>query len=308
MRVLVAGSSGLLGGALTSRLRAAGHDVVRLVRRPPAGASAPPDSGPPDSTTPEERSWDPPAGRIDDGAFDGVDAVVNLCGASLASGRWSGARKQHIVDSRIEPTEVLAEAVARHHVPVLLNASGINVYGDTGDREVDETATAGAGFLAELCTAWEGATEPARQAGTRVVLLRTSPVLARDGGLLGPLKILFRLGLGGKLGDGTQYFPWISLDDHIAAMQRLLTDSDLSGPVNLTAPTPVTNAEFTRALGRALRRPTPWRAPRLPLRAVLGEAADEMLLTGPRAVPERLRRAGFTFTHPGIDDALSAAV
>ncbi|KMS88351.1 TIGR01777 family oxidoreductase [Prauserella rugosa] len=294
MRVLVAGSSGLLGGALVSRLRTAGHDVVRLVRRRPEAA--------------DERGWDPPAGHIDDDAFDGLDAVVNLCGAPLASGRWSGARKQHIVDSRLEPTEVLSEAVARHGVPVLLNASGINVYGDTGEREVDETAAPGTGFLADLCTAWEAATGAAQRAGARVVLLRTAPVLSPSGGILGPLKVLFRAGLGGRLGNGRQYFPWIGLDDHLAATELLLRGGDLSGPVNLTAPVPVTNAEFTRALGRALHRPAPWRAPRLPLRVLLGEAADEMLLSGPRAVPTRLSRAGFAFTHPRIDDALAAVV
>ncbi|KID28174.1 TIGR01777 family protein [Prauserella sp. Am3] len=294
MRVLVAGSSGLLGGALVSRLRTAGHDVVRLVRRRAAA--------------PDEYSWDPPSGRIDDAALTGADAAVNLCGAPLAAGRWSGARKQHIVDSRLEPTEVLAEAVARHRVPVLLNASGINVYGDTGDREVDETAAPGTGFLADLCTAWEAATGPAERAGARVVLLRTAPVLSSRGGLLAPLKVLFRAGLGGRLGNGRQYFPWIGFDDHLAAMELLLGDAGSSGPVNLTGPEPVTNAEFTRALGRALRRPTPWRAPQLLLRIGLGEGADEMLLSGPRAVPNRLMRTGFTFTTPTVDDALAAAI
>ncbi|GAA1203277.1 TIGR01777 family oxidoreductase [Prauserella alba] len=292
MRVLVAGSSGLLGGALVTRLRTAGHDVLRLVRRAPGAA--------------DERGWDPPAGRIDDGAFDGVDAVVNLCGAPLASGRWSDARKQRLVDSRVEPTEVIADAVARHGTPVLLNASGINVYGDTGDREVDESAPAGSGFLAGLCRAWESATEPAVRAGSRVVHLRTSPVLSSHGGLLGPLRTLFRLGLGGTLGDGRQYFPWIGIDDHLAAMELLLRDAGMSGPVNLTAPEPVTNAEFTKALGRALHWPTPWRVPGIALRTVLGDAADEMLLSGPRAVPSRLPGTGFTFTHPRIDQALAA--
>lgn len=292
MRVLVAGSSGLLGGALVTRLRTAGHDVLRLVRR--------------ESRAVDERGWEPPAGRIDDGAFDGVDAVVNLCGAPLASGRWSGARKQHLIDSRVEPTEVLADAVARHGTPVLLNASGINVYGDTGDREVDESAGPGSGFLADLCRAWESAADSAAHAGARVVHLRTSPVLSAHGGLLAPLRRLFRCGLGGKLGDGRQYFPWIGLDDHVAATELLLRDGDVSGPVNLTAPEPVTNAEFTRALGEALHRPTPWRVPAVALRTVLGDAADEMLLSGPRAVPGRLPEAGFTFAHPRIDQALAA--
>ncbi|GAA1239160.1 TIGR01777 family oxidoreductase [Prauserella halophila] len=292
MRILVAGSSGLLGGALVARLSTAGHDVLRLVRRTPRAA--------------DERGWQPPAGRIDEGTFDGVDAVVNLCGAPLASGRWSDARKQHLVDSRVEPTEVLADAVARHGVPVLLNASGINVYGDTGDREVDESARHGSGFLADLCRSWEAATDPAVRAGARVVHLRTSPVLSAHGGLLAPLRMLFRFGLGGKLGDGRQYFPWIGLDDHVAAMELLLRKADVAGPVNLTAPEPVTNAEFTRALGSALRRPAPWRVPGFALRTVLGDAADEMLLSGPRAVPGRLPDTGFTFAHPRLEQALAA--
>lgn len=293
MRVLVAGSSGLLGEALITRLRMSGHDVLRLVRRA-AGAA-------------DERGWNPPSGAIDDDAFDGVDAVVNLCGAPLTSGRWSDARKQHLVDSRVEPTEVLAEAAARHGTSVLLNASGINIYGDTDDRRVDESASSGSGFLADLCREWESATGPATRGGCRVVQLRTSPVLSARGGLLAPLRMLFRFGLGGTLGDGGQYFPWIGLDDHVAAMELLLRDADVSGPVNLTAPEPVTNAEFTRALGRALHRPTPWRVPGVALRTVLGEAADEMLLSGPRAVPGRLPETGFTFTHPHIDQALAAA-
>ncbi|PXY27232.1 TIGR01777 family oxidoreductase [Prauserella muralis] len=294
MRVLIAGSSGLIGNALVPRLREVGHEVLRLVRRAPRGA--------------DERGWDPPAGRIDDGALDGVDAVVNLCGAPLASGRWSGARKQLLLDSRVEPTEVLAEAVAEHGVPALLNSSGVNFYGDTGDREVDEGAPGGGGFLAHLCATWEAATTSAAQGGARVVLLRTSPVLSGTGGLLGPLKPLFWLGLGGRLGSGRQYLPWISLPDQVEAIRFALEHTDVSGPVNLASPHPVTNAEFTRSLGRALRRPAPWWAPSPALRLALGEAADEMLLSGPRAVPSVLPKAGFRFRHPDLDDALAAVL
>lgn len=292
MRVLVAGSSGFLGTACTSQLRASGHEVRRLVRREPRGG---------------EFGWDPPSGHIDEGAFDGVDAVVNFCGASLATGRWSGARKQLLLDSRIEPTEVLAEAVAEHGTGVLLNASGINIYGDTGDAEVDESAPAGRGFLAELCTAWEAATAPA-SAAARVVLLRTSPVLDGAGGLLGPLKALFKLGLGGRLGSGKQYFPWISLPDYVAALEFALEHDDIRGPLNLVAPQAVTNAEFTTAFGHAVHRPTPWWAPGPLLRVALGEAADEMILTGPRAVPRALLDAGFPFAHPRLDEALAAVL
>jgi uncharacterized protein (TIGR01777 family) len=292
MRILIAGASGLIGHALVARLRESGHEVRRLVRREASAA--------------DEAGWDPPAGRVDDGAFDGVDAVVNLCGAPLASGRWSAARKQVLVDSRVEPTEVLAEAVAQHKVPTLLNASGINYYGDTGSAVVDESGKAGAGFLAELCVLWETATTPATQAGSRVVLLRTAPVLSGEGGLLATLRPLFRLGLGARLGDGTQYMPWISRTDEVAAAQFALENDDVTGPVNLAAPQPVTNAEFTRAFGRALHRPTPWWVPSVALRIAAGEAADEMILTGPRALPGVLQRAGFDFAHNDLDTALAA--
>lgn len=297
MRILVAGSSGFLGRALTAALREAGHDVRRLVRR----------EARPDSAIPESH-WDPPSGHVDAGAFDGVDAVVNLCGAPLVGGRWSGARKQLLLDSRIEPTEVLAEAVAEQGIGVLVNASGINYYGHTGSAEVDESTPAGSGFLAELCAAWEAATAPAARAGARVVLARTSPVLAGNGGLLGPLKTLFWLGLGGRLGNGRQCFPWISLPDYLAAVRFALEHDHVSGPVNLVAPQVVTNAEFTKALGRALNRPTPWWAPAAFIRAALGEAADEMILDGPRAVPRALTDAGFSFAHPDLDDALAAVL
>ncbi|SFQ37613.1 hypothetical protein SAMN05421810_106349 [Amycolatopsis arida] len=294
MRVLIAGSSGLLGTALRRRLRAEGHEVRRLVRRPAAA--------------PDEHGWDPPAGRVNDAAFAGVDAVVNFCGAPLAGGRWSAARKQVLLDSRVEPTEVLADAVAEHGIPVLVNGSGINFYGDTGSTVVDESAPVGRGFLAELCAAWEGATAAATRAGARVVLLRTAPVLAPEGGLLGLLTPLFRLGLAGRLGSGAQYFPWISLTDHVAAVRLALDSDQLRGPVNLIAPEQVTNAEFTRALAAALHRPAPWWVPAPMLRLVFGAGADEMLLTGPRAVPGALRRAGFAFAHPDLRAALSAVV
>jgi uncharacterized protein (TIGR01777 family) len=287
MRVLVAGSRGLIGAALVTALRESGHDVRRLVR----GTG--------------EYSWDPPAGRIDGRAVDGVDAVVNLCGAPIGQ-RWSAARKQVILDSRIESTEVLAEAVAEHGIPALVNASAVGYYGDTGDRIVDESAPAGDGFLARLCVAWEAATEPALRAGARVVHLRTGLVLSRHGGLLEPLKPLFRLGLGGRLGNGSQYLPWISLHDEISAIRFLVEHETVSGPVNLCAPEPVTNAEFTRALARAVHRPAPWRVPELALRIALGEAAEETALVSQRAVPAVLEKAAFPFVHTTLDSAVVA--
>ncbi|MFD5251092.1 TIGR01777 family oxidoreductase [Amycolatopsis sp. NPDC058340] len=293
MRVLIAGASGLIGTSLTTRLRRSGHEVVRLVRREERAA--------------DERRWDPPAGEIADGALDGVDAVVNLAGAPLLPGRWSAARKQVLLDSRVEPTEVLAEAVAEHGIPVLVNASAVGYYGDPGPSLVDESSPAGRGFLAGLCTAWEGATESAATAGARVVRIRTGLVLARKGGLLDVLRPLFRLGLGGKLGDGKQYMPWISLDDEVGAIVFALENESLSGAVNLSGPQPATNAAFTKALARAVHRPAIWQVPGFAMKIALGQAAEEMALFGQRAMPRALEEAGYAFRHPTLEDALAAA-
>jgi uncharacterized protein len=290
MRVAVAGSSGLVGSALVPELRAAGHEVIRLVRRAPAAE--------------DERRWDPPAGRIDAGALDGVAAVVNLCGAGVGDRRWSHARKQVLLDSRVEPTEVLAAAVAERGIPVLVNASGVHYYGDAGDRVVDESGPPGEGFLAGLCRDWEAATGRAREAGARVVLVRTAHVLAR-GGLLGRLRPLFLAGLGGRLGSGRQFMPWVHLADHAAVFRFAVEHETLTGPVNSSAPNPVTNAELTRALGAVWHRPAPWRVPRLALRVGLGELADEMLMSQ-RAVSKVLPAHRFTFRYEFVSDALSA--
>jgi uncharacterized protein len=293
MRVVIAGSSGLIGSSLVAALRGAGHEVLRLVRRRPAA--------------PDERGWDPPAGRLDRGALDGVDAVVNLCGAGVADKRWNDARKQVLLDSRTVPTEVLAAAVVEHGVPTLVNASAIGFYGDTGDHVVDESTPSGTGFLAELCRQWEAATAQA-DTRARVVKLRTGLVISPSGGLFGKIRPLFRFGLGGRLGDGRQYMPWISLDDAIAGIRFALEHKDVEGPVNLTAPSPVTNAEFTRTIGHAVHRPTPWVAPAFVLKAALGEIAEEGLLSGQRAVPKVLERHGFHFLHPNLGAAVAAAV
>ncbi|WP_028932789.1 TIGR01777 family oxidoreductase [Pseudonocardia spinosispora] len=294
MRVMIAGASGLIGTSLIPHLRHGGHEVLRLVRR--------------ESRAPDERTWDPPAGRMQDGSMDGVDAIINLCGVGIADRRWSGDRKQAIKDSRVEPSEVLAAAAAAHRTPTLINASGINFYGDTQDREVDETAPVGTGFLAEVCRDWEAATSAA-QPTTRVVLLRTGAVLSPSGGMLGKLRPLFSLMLGGRIGSGRQYMPWISLDDEVGAISFLLENQDVSGPVNMVGPQPATNAEFTEALGSALRRPTPFPVPPPALKAVLGaEMARELVLTGPRAVPSVLDKAGYRFQHRTVADALTAAV
>lgn len=293
MRVVIAGSSGLIGTAAVAALRAAGHDVVRLVRRAPSAA--------------DERRWDPPAGRIEDGALNGADVVLNLCGTAVAGRRWTEERKQAIRDSRNTPTDVLSDAVARHGVPALVNASAVAFYGDTGETRVDETAPSGGGFLASVCRDWERATVAAQTAGARVVLLRSGLVLARRGGLLAMLRPLFSLCLGGRLGSGRQYVPWISMDDEIAAIRFVIEHETLAGPVNVTGPAPVTNAEFTSALATALGRPAPWVAPGFALRLALGEFAGDGVLIGQRALPEALLRAGFRFGHESLRDALAAA-
>ncbi|MCC3333436.1 TIGR01777 family oxidoreductase [Nocardia abscessus] len=295
MKVVIAGSSGLIGTALVAALRRDGHQVARLVRRKAAG--------------PDEFAWNPVRAHLDQRALRGADAVVNLCGASVGRRRWTGSFKQELRDSRITPTDVLAGAVAAAEVPVLLNASGVHYYGgETGDRVVDETAPVGTGFLATLCRDWEKATEPAAAAGARTVLLRSAVVLSRAGGMLGMLHPLYALGLGGRLGNGRQYTPWISLADEIGAIVFALTHDTVSGPVNVVGPAPVTNAEFSRALGRALHRPTPLVVPAFALRALVGEMAEEAILRGPRAIPTALEEAGYQFHHPTIGAALADAV
>jgi uncharacterized protein len=293
VRVVVAGSSGLIGTALVAHLRAGGHEVLRLVRRSPSA--------------PDERGWDPPAGTIDPGTFEGVDAVVSLGGVGVADRPWSGARRQALRDSRVVPTEVLAAAVAEHGVPTLLSGSAVGYYGDAGSVAIDESAPPGTGFLAGLIRDWEAATQAARDSGARVVTLRSGLVLAPSGGLLGPLKLVYKVGLGGRIGSGEQYMPWISLDDEVGAMGFLLEHADVDGPVNLTGPMPVTNADFTAALAHAVHRPAVLRVPAFAIRA-LGAQGEEMLLYGQRAVPAKLEAAGYRFRHATVDDAFAAAL
>jgi uncharacterized protein len=293
LHIVVAGSSGLIGTALVAGLADAGHRVTRLVRRAPAA--------------PDERGWDPPAGRIDDGALAGADAVVNLCGTPIAGRRWSHARKQELLDSRVEPTEVLAAAVVEHDVPVLVNASAVGYYGDTADRVTDETAPSGQGFLAALCRRWESAAQRAADGGVRVVRLRTGHVLARGGGLLGALTPLFSLLLGSRLGDGRQYMPWIHLGDHVAAIRHVVEHDDIAGPVNACSPHPVTNTEFTRVLARTLNRPAPWFVPRAAIRLAVGDGGEEILYSQ-RTVPKVLADNGFEFRYPSLTAAMAAAL
>lgn len=295
MTVVVTGASGLLGGALVRALRADGERVVRLVRRAPAHD--------------DESFWNPAQGLIDPAALEGARVVVHLAGAGIGDRRWTAAYKREIERSRLDGTRTLAEALAAldRRPEALLSASGIHYYGDTGDRVVDESAPKGAGFLPDLVARWEAAAAPAARAGIRVVFLRTSQVLSGAGGSLARMIPIFRMGLGAPLGSGRQYWSWISIDDWVAAVRHIMRTPELSGPVNLTSPEPVTNAVFTRALGRALRRPVmPVPVPSFALRAALGEFAQEGVLSGPRAVPARLLATGYAFQHIGLDAALNA--
>jgi uncharacterized protein (TIGR01777 family) len=295
MRIAITGGTGLIGTVLAARLVADGSELVRLVRREPVSAA--------------EVRWDPKAagGGIDPAALTGLDAVVHLSGASLASGRWTVARKRELWSSRVDSTAALVRAMAAAPSPprALLSASAIGWYGDTGDAEVDDSAPAGTGFLAELVAAWEGAAAPATLAGIRTVLLRSGVVLASGGGMLRSLLPPFRLGLGTTLGSGRQYLSWISLTDHVRAVRFLLEHAELAGPVNLTGPAPVTNAVLTAELASALHRKALLRAPGPLLRAALGEMSAE-LLGSARVLPARLGEAGFSFTHPDIGTALAA--
>jgi uncharacterized protein (TIGR01777 family) len=243
-------------------------------------------------------------------ALDGIEGVVHLAGENIAGGRWSRKRKARILDSRVNGTGVLARALAEAAPGprVLVCASGVGFYGDAGDSALDETAVSGEGFLADVCRRWEAAARPAAEAGVRVVHLRLGMVFGAGGGALGRMLTPFRMGLGGVLGHGRQYMSWIAMDDVVAAVEHVLNTPALAGPVNVTAPYPVTNEEFTRALGRVLRRPTFLRVPAFALRLRFGRMADELLLAGARVEPVRLQQSGYTFLYPEVEAALRHAV
>ena len=292
MNVLVTGSGGLIGSALLPALAADGHQVRRLRRTPAEG---------PDAT-----SWNPQDGTFAPGALDGIDAVVHLAGENIAGGRWTAARKARIRDSRVDGTHRLCAALAGLDAPprVLVAASAIGYYGDREDELLDEAAPPGSGFLPEVSRAWEAASAPAREAGIRVVHLRIGIVLSPAGGALGQMLLPFKLGAGGVLGSGGQYMSWIAIDDVVGIALHALADDALSGPVNAVAPRAVTNREFTRTLGKVLRRPTILPAPAFALRIALGEMADALLLASTRVDPAALRSTAFEFQHPELEGAL----
>jgi uncharacterized protein (TIGR01777 family) len=291
-RFAVTGASGLVGTQLVAFLRAGGHHVVTLVRRPPNG--------------PDEIFWDPESGAIDKDGLEGLDAVIHLAGVSLSSGRWTKGRKRAIRDSRVAGTALLAGALAGLAQPprVLVSTSAVGYYGNAGAEPLTEEAPNGSGFLAEVCAQWEAAADPAREAGIRVVHPRLGVVLAGNGGVLTRLLPIFRLGAGGRLGGGRQYFSWIALDDLLAILLEAIANENLTGPVNAVAPDEVTNAEFTDVLGRVLHRPTLMTAPASVLRIALGQMADELLLAGQRVRPARIESLGFSFSFPTLEAAL----
>lgn len=293
LRVLVSGASGLIGRALTPFLTTQGHEVIRLVRRTPRAA--------------DEVRWDPEAGVVElDGAGE-IDAVVHLAGAGIADARWTEARRRVLRESRVRGTRVLAEALAARSRPptVVIGGSAVGYYGDTGDSLVDETSPLGTGFLAELTRDWEAAWAPLDGAGVRRVYLRTGVVLSPAGGALAKLLLPFSLGLGGPVGSGRQWLPWISIDDIVGVIGHALVDTSLSGPLNAVAPAPVTSAEFARVLGSVLRRPAVLPAPAWALRAALGRGlAEEALLAGQRARPGVLAAGPYRFRHENVEAAL----
>jgi hypothetical protein len=292
LSVVISGASGLVGSVLRPFLTTGGHRVRTLVRGRAAGEG--------------EIGWNPAAGTIERERLKGVDAVVHLAGESIATGRWSAAKKERILRSRVDGTRVLAAALAALRPPprVLVSASAIGIYGDRADEPLDESSARGHGFLADVCEQWEAAAEPARAAGIRVVHLRFGVVLTPAGGALARMLPPFRLGAGGVLGSGRQYMSWVAIDDAVGAVFDVIVNEALSGPVNTVAPEPVTNAEFTKVLGRVLSRPTVLPVPAAVARLAFGEMADELLLGGARVSPEKLLATGYRFREPATENAL----
>jgi uncharacterized protein (TIGR01777 family) len=297
MDVLISGARGLIGTALGEALAAKGHRIVRLVRG--------------GTTAGDEIAWDPAASRIDASALEGLDAVVHLAGEGIGEKRWTDAQKQRIVESRTRGTSLLVGALAtREHKPrVLVSGSAIGYYGDRGDEVLTETSAPGDDFLANLCVQWEAATAPAGEAGIRTVTVRTGIVLSASGGALDRMLTPFRLGLGGRIGRGTQYMSWVSIDDEVGAIVHAIERDDVHGPINATGPNPVTNKEFTATLGRVLHRPTVLPTPLAPLKLLYGpELVQSLLLFSQRVEPAALQRTGYDFKHPSLEAALRAVL
>jgi uncharacterized protein (TIGR01777 family) len=291
MKIVISGASGLIGTQLVTTLKSSGHEVVQLVRRT-AGAG--------------QIMWDPKSGKLDPASLEGCDAVIHLSGAGIGDKRWSDAYRKEILDSRTATTLLLANTIAslQRKPSVFLSGSAIGIYGARGDEQLTETSAHGTGFLADVCEQWEAAAKPAIDAGVRTVFLRTGIVLSPKGGALKKLLPLFRLGIGGKFGNGKQWQSWISMDDEVASIIHLLT-ANVSGAVNLTAPQPVTNAEFTKVLARVVKRPAIVPVPTFAPKILLGgELADALLFTGQRVMPQALTASGYVFKHSTLESAL----
>jgi uncharacterized protein (TIGR01777 family) len=293
MKILVTGSTGLVGSALLPFLRSKGHEVFRLVRSQAKAG-------------PAEIFWNPEQGIDDTSRLEGMDAAMHLAGENISEGRWTKEKKARIRESRVKGTRVLSEALARLSQPprVLLSASATGYYGDRGDEIMREESPPGSDFLAQVCLDWEAATEPAAQAGIRVVRLRFGVILTPKGGALSKMLAPFQFGVGGRLGSGRQYMSWITLDDVVRVIDHALTNENLSGPVNVVAPAPVTNYEFTKTMGRVLSRPTLFPVPSFAIRLAFGEMGDAALLSSTRAEPARLKESGYVFQHPELESAL----
>ncbi|WP_339911670.1 TIGR01777 family oxidoreductase [Symmachiella dynata] len=295
MKVLVSGASGLVGGAVVQAFLDAGHDVSRLVRRRI-------------SVSENDHFWDPAAGKLDPVALQGVDVMIHLGGDNIADGRWTPEKKERIRDSRVDSTRLLAETAAKleHPPKTFLCASAIGFYGDRGNETLDEGSTPGTGYLPEVCQDWEAACQPARDKGIRVVNLRFGMILSPDGGPLAKMLTPFKMGVGGKVGTGEQYYSWVSLHDVVRAMEFIIDVPSLEGPVNIVTPNPVTNLKFTKTLGAVLSRPTVLPMPAFAARLAFGEMADGLLLASARVIPDKLRDAAFTFEHDQLGNCLQA--
>lgn len=293
MRILISGSHGLIGSALISLLTSDGHEVIRLVRNKPTPGA-------------HEVEWHPNKGFIDSPQLEGLDAVVHLAGEGIASGRWTAEKKRAILESRVNGTSLLANSLAKLSRPpaVFVSASGIGYYGNRGDELLNETSTLGNDFLAHVCMEWEKATTPAAEQGIRTVFARFGIILDANGGALAKMLTPFRMGIGGRVGSGKQWMSWMALDDVVSAIRFLLRDDSVNGPVNFVTPFPVTNAEFTKTLGRVLSRPTLFPIPAFAVRLAFGELADAALLSGQRVEPAVLQSRGFAFGLPRLEFAL----
>jgi uncharacterized protein len=296
MRILISGSHGLVGTALIKALKADGHEISRLVRHAPSRE--------------DEIEWNPDRYSIAISRIEGFDAVYHLAGESIASGRWDDEKKKKIRESRIQGTKLLSDALANLYQPpkTLISASAIGYYGNRGDELLIESSAPGNDFLADVCVEWEKATDHARDKGLRIVNTRFGIILDKEGGALAKMLTPFRMGIGGRIGDGKQWMSWIALDDVIKALQFVLANESINGPINFVAPNPVTNAEFTKTLGHALSRPTFFPIPAFGVRLAFGEMADALLLTSQRVSPAKLGEAGFQFQYPNLESALRSVL